>query len=76
MSLYLHKRLRPLGGESMNHMEMDNTKLIDTINTVLQIPGVKVDRKAFLLEQFKELPRDRETKEICVKSKTHRYLDY
>lgn len=42
----------------MNHMEMDNTKLIDTINTVLQIPGVKVDRKAFLLEQFKELPQD------------------
>ena len=42
----------------MNNSEMDNTKMVEIINTVLQIPGVKVDRKSFLMEQFKELPMD------------------
>jgi len=42
----------------MNNMELDNTKLVEIINAALQIPGVKVDRKEFLLAQFKDLPVD------------------
>ena len=32
----------------MNNSEMDNTKMVEIINTVLQIPGVKVDRKLII----------------------------
>lgn len=39
-------------------VQSDNFSLAEVITTAIKIPGVKVVREAFLLEQFKDLPEE------------------
>lgn len=50
----------------MNKPEKENKSLVSVFETVVQIPGVKVNREEFLLAQFKNEPFERRSKIVEV----------